>query len=96
MCDVKRPLYFPMNIINWFCVKLMKVSLVPNLPGDKRGLVNFIFSSTTPAIVKVRELKKTNMFFYKVVKAHGQLDSLLAGLLLEVYYSFVFIKDLLI
>ncbi len=68
MCDVDRPLKGPGKIFNSFFKFLLSFSVVPNVEGDKEGLVNSIFSAVTPTIARVRELKKTSPLLYKVVK----------------------------
>lgn len=94
MCDIDRPLYFPGRLINSFAKFCFKASIVPNLEGDKRGLVNIIFSSVTPTMAKIRELKKSNLFLYKVIKYSVNL-SLLGLLVSFIYFSVNFILDIL-
>ena len=48
MCDIDRPLLFPANVINRFMKFFMRASIVPNLPDDKRGLINLVFSGIAP------------------------------------------------
>ena len=94
MCDVDRPLYFPGSIINMVAKFCFKASIVPNLEGDKRGLVNLIFSAVTPTMGRVRELKKNNLILYKIIKHTVNLT--LAGLLLSfIYYSVNLLAGLL-
>jgi beta-hydroxylase len=68
MCDVERPMYLIGSVINFFYKGLMKMTVVPNMEGDSRGLVNAIFSSLSPLLQKTKSLKQTNLFLYKVVK----------------------------
>lgn len=68
MCDIERPLYFIGSFINLFYKILMRMTLVPNMEGDSRGLVNTIFSTLSPLLKKTKTLKQTNPFVYKIVK----------------------------
>lgn len=68
MCEVDRPLSFPGSIFNKLYQMTLKLTVVPNTPDDKAGLVNRIFSWVTPTMAKVRKLKETNLFAYKVIK----------------------------
>ena len=95
MCDIDRPLWFPANIFNKIIRFFMSASIVPNLPGDKRGLVNLIFSSIAPINQSMKELKQTNLVLYKTIKhtINFTLLSILIGLL---YISFEAIKFIFI
>ena len=42
--------------------------LVPNIAGDKSGLISRIFQGTAPILAKGKELKKTNRPLYNIVK----------------------------
>jgi len=93
MCDVDRPMYFPGSFVNAFAKFCFKASIVPNLEGDKKGLVNLIFSGITPIMLKVRTLKQTNMFLYKLIK-HSVNLTLLALVLGFFYLSITTLIDL--
>ena len=95
MCDIDRPLWFPANIFNKIIRFFMRASIVPNLPGDKRGLVNLIFSSIAPINQSMKQLKQTNLVLYKTIKhtINFTLLSILIGLL---YISFEAIKFIFI
>jgi len=68
MCDIDRPMNFFGKIINSIFKFLMSFTVVPNMPGDKRGLVNTIFSSVSPLLRKSKELKQTNKIAYLALK----------------------------
>ncbi len=68
MCDIERPMFFIGHIINFFYKGLMRMTVVPNMDGDSRGLVNKIFSFLSPTLKKTKTLKQTNPGLYKVVK----------------------------
>ena len=84
MCDIDRPMYFPGSVVNAIAKFCFKASIVPNLEGDKKGLVNLIFSGITPVMMKVRTLKQTNMFIYKLIKHTVNLT--LLALVLSLFY----------
>ena len=68
MCDVERPTWLVGRVINFFYKGLMRATVVPNMDGDQRGLANTIFARVSPAIARVRTLKKTNRRRYKTIK----------------------------
>jgi len=68
MCDVERPLFFVGRLINMFYKSLMGLTVVPNLPGDQRGLANQVFAFLSPLLRQSKELKKTNRGAYLTLK----------------------------
>lgn len=68
MCDVERPMNIFGKIFNSFYKIFMKFTVVPNMSGDKRGLVNTIFSSVSPLLKKSKELKSKNRPMYLLLK----------------------------
>lgn len=68
MCDVERPMNFLGKFINFLYKKLMGLTVVPNMTGDKHGLVNRIFSSLAPVLQKTKQLKQTNRPLYLTIK----------------------------
>lgn len=94
MCDVERPLSFIGKIFNFFYKTVLRLSVVPNMEGDKKGLFNNTFSSISPLIAKVRLLKETNMMIYKTIKY--SVNFVLALLLLGLIYLLItFVSGLL-
>lgn len=77
MCDIERPMFLIGSVINFFYKGLMKMTVVPNMEGDSRGLVNTIFSSLSPILQKTKTLKQTNPALYKVVKHSVNLTLLI-------------------
>lgn len=68
MCDVERPTWLVGPVVNFFYKGLMRLTIVPNTDGDQRGLANTIFARVSPAIARVRTLKKTNRRRYLAIK----------------------------
>ena len=68
MCDVERPTWLLGRVINFFYKGLMRLTVVPNMDGDQRGFANSLFARISPALARVRELKKTNRRQYKALK----------------------------
>lgn len=64
MCDVERPMHTLGYIFLLLYKRLSALSVVPNLPGDKKGLFNRIFSTLAPAIARGKNLKKRNRSLY--------------------------------
>jgi len=92
MCDVERPMNFFGRCIN-FCFKgLMRMTVVPNIEGDKRGFANILFSGLAPVNTKLKALKQTNLKLYKLIKYTINLTLILLGFallagLLQLLYS---------
>lgn len=87
MLEVDRPTGIIGKIINFIFKQIMRITVVPNMPGDQRGLVNAIFGTISPTILKVRTLKETNLALYKIVKHTVNLTLLL--LVLGIIYSLI-------
>lgn len=89
MCDIERPMNIFGKMINFFYKIVGRMSVVPNMSGDKRGLISFIFSSTAPLFAKSKELKKTNPLGYKLLKysVNGILFLLVLGIFIGVFYA---------
>lgn len=68
MCDVERPMNILGKIFNMFYKIFMRFTVVPNMDGDKRGLVNTIFSTVSPLLGKSKELKAKNKPMYLLLK----------------------------
>ncbi len=68
MCDVERPMFWFGRVFNFFYKKILSMMLVPNLGGDKSGLISRTFQSTAPILAKGKALKKTNRPLYNIVK----------------------------
>ena len=68
MCDIDRPTWGPGKVLNFILKQILRFSVVPNIEGDKEGLFNSIFSGLMPVMEKIRKLKETNLFLYKVIK----------------------------
>jgi beta-hydroxylase len=69
MCDINRPTSFFGSLLNIPLKFIMGVvSLVPNLPGDQRGIANIIFSTITPFLKSLKQLKEANRPLYILVK----------------------------
>lgn len=68
MCDVERRMPVVGRVINLFYKSLMRMTVVPNMTGDKRGLVNLIFSSLSPLLKRSKNLKQTNRGLYLLLK----------------------------
>ncbi len=83
MCDVERPMNFLGRMVNFFYKGIARLTVVPNIEGDKRGLANRVFASVAPTFARTKALKKSNRPLYNVVKwtFNGTL-LLLLGLLI--------------
>ncbi len=84
MCDIKRPLNTIGSLVNFFYAGLMRLTIVPNLETDKRGLVNSIFMGMKPILAKTKALKQTNKPLYLLIK-HTTNATILILLLAIVY-----------
>lgn len=82
MCDVERPLSFPGKIINAIVRFFMQFSVVPNMAGDKQGLVNKIFSGLAPMLQKAKELKQIDPPRYKLLKYTVNISLMLLSLII--------------
>jgi beta-hydroxylase len=68
MCDIDRPTHTLGAFINFLYKGLAKLTVVPNVEGDKRGFANRVFSGLSPILKKTKALKATNKPMYLVVK----------------------------
>jgi len=68
MCEVARPMNPIGSFFNLFYKLFMKLSVVPNLPGDRRGFFNLAFSTISPILARTKKLKTTNIKLYKIIK----------------------------
>jgi beta-hydroxylase len=68
MCDIDRPMNFFGRFINFIYKGLARLTVVPNLEGDKRGFANLLFSGLSPLIKKSKDLKATNRPLYLLLK----------------------------
>ena len=68
MCDVERPMNFFGRVINFFFKGLMRLTVVPNIEGDKRGFANRLFAALAPVNRKLKALKQTNRPLYRLIK----------------------------
>lgn len=93
MCDIARPMNVFGRMVNAIYGRLMRLTIVPNDAGDRRGGINALFSGVAPMLQKGKQLKKTNRKLYKLLK-HAinagvalVLLSLLAGVLYLPYQA---------
>jgi beta-hydroxylase len=68
MCDIERPLHIIGRVVNFLYKGITRLTVVPNMEGDKRGLVNTIFSTLSPLLKKTKALKQTNRPAYLTIK----------------------------
>lgn len=68
MCDVARPLNFFGRIVNFVYGGIARLTVVPNMEGDKRGLANTVFAELAPILQKSKALKQTNRPLYLALK----------------------------
>lgn len=78
MGDVERPTHTLGSIVNFIYKGFARLSVVPNLPGDQRGIINRIFTALGPILNWAKNLKETNRPLYLILKNAVNL-SLLAG-----------------
>lgn len=96
MCDVERPMNFIGRWINFLYKGLARLTVVPNLEGDKRGFANQVFATLSPLVQKSKALKQTNRKLYLLVKHSVNLTllvivfALIAGLLSLIYKAVQF------
>ncbi len=94
MCDVERPMNFLGRIINFFFKGLMRMTVVPNIEGDKRGFANILFAGLAPVNQKLKALKQSNKKLYTLIKYSINLTLILLGValiagLFQLLYSLV-------
>jgi beta-hydroxylase len=68
MCDIERPMNWFGSLLNLPYKFFMRLSLVPNMEGDKRGFANKVFQSVVPLLSWSKGLKERNLLLYKLVK----------------------------
>lgn len=68
MCDVARPMSIGGRIVHFFYSGITKLTVVPNMEGDKRGLVNTVFGTLAPALSWAKNLKQSNRLGYLAMK----------------------------
>jgi len=68
MCDLERPLNLPGRILNRLLRALVAHTVVPNLPGDHRGIVNRVFTWVAPVLGRLRRLKPHHPAAYRLGK----------------------------
>jgi beta-hydroxylase len=68
MCDIERPMNILGKIVHFFYSAITRLTVVPNMEGDKRGFVNTVFSAMSPLLAKTKALKQTNRPLYLTIK----------------------------
>jgi beta-hydroxylase len=68
MCDIQRPLNPLGRLLNAPLLGLLSLTIVPNLPGDHRGLVNRLFTLVAPLLRWPRRFKPRYPATYRVGK----------------------------
>lgn len=68
MCDIARPTYGVGSVLRWAYEGLARLTVVPNLVGDKKGFANRVFAHLAPVLARSKALKATNRSLYRVVK----------------------------
>jgi beta-hydroxylase len=68
MCDVDRPMNAIGKLLNGLYKIVMRLTIVPNIEGDRRGLANRLFSCLSPVLVRTKALKSTNRKLYVLLK----------------------------
>ena len=68
MCDVARPMNICGRIVHYFYSGITKLTVVPNMEGDKRGLINTAFGTLAPALSWAKNLKQSNRIGYLAMK----------------------------
>ena len=68
MCDIDRPMNLFGRFINLLYKGLARLTVVPNLEGDKRGFANLLYSGVSPLINKSKDLKAKNRPLYLLLK----------------------------
>jgi beta-hydroxylase len=91
MCDVERPLSSFGRVVHFFYSGITKLTVVPNMDGDKRGLVNVVFSTLAPLLMKTKILKQTNRPLYLTIKytTNATLIALVTALVGGTLYGIV-------
>ena len=85
MCDVARPLNLFGRVFNAVYGLLAGGTLVPNTEEDRRGLFSAVFAAIAPIQTRTRELKRTNVARYKLLK--HTINAILLILVLALLYG---------
>jgi beta-hydroxylase len=93
MCDIERPMNFIGRTVNAAYKGLARLTVVPNLEGDRRGLVNTLFASIGPILGSTRHLKRSRPRLYRLGK-FGLNLSLALGVALLVAGSMQLLGEL--
>ncbi|MDK2596626.1 aspartyl/asparaginyl beta-hydroxylase domain-containing protein [Pseudoalteromonas obscura] len=87
MCDIERPLGLFGRVFNRLYKKLVRMTLVPNLPGDQAGAINGLFSKVTPVLNSAKRLKQANRKIYYPIK--WAFNTLLICIFMAFIYAFL-------
>lgn len=89
MCDVERPTRVIGPVVNFFYKGLMRLTVVPNIEGDQRGLANNVFARIAPILASTRQLKHSNRGRYMIIKYTVNTSLILAtsGLLVGALFA---------
>lgn len=68
MCDVARPMSSAGRLINLMYSGLARMTVVPNMDGDKRGAVNILFAALAPVLKGTKSIKQSNRTLYLAIK----------------------------
>lgn len=85
MCDVARPLNLFGRVFNAVYGLLAGGTLVPTTEEDRRGLFSAVFAAIAPIQTRTRELKRTNVARYKLLK--HTINAILLILVLALLYG---------
>ena len=85
MCDVARPLNLFGRVFNAGYGLLAGGTLVPNTEEDRRGVFSAVFAAIAPIQTRTRELKRTNVGRYKLLK--HTINAILLILVLAMVYG---------
>lgn len=89
MCDVDRPMNIFGRLVNKVMKWIARITVVPNTEEDERGLTNIVFSTLSPILKRTKELKKTNLVKYKIIKWVVNITLLLV--LLSIFTGLFFV-----
>jgi beta-hydroxylase len=89
MCDVDRPMNPVGKLVNGLYKMLMRLSIVPNVEGDRRGFFNLVFSSLSPLLARLKTLKSTHRRRYLFIKYAINFTLLAAGVGIVAGLSFL-------
>ena len=68
MCDIERPLRGVGSLVNSLYKLVARLTVVPNMDGDQRGLANRVFHRVSPLLQRAKGLKVTHRPAYVVAK----------------------------